>query len=321
MATWAYPPLPPDQLTREAESALSRELEWLLRALQDSLVALKEGLQECAALLAPKEPGSTLVLSSLRSENVKGFVTRVGTKVVKGDIQLRLSSLPHPRGASSTRLSLSQAPDAPELVLQQLVSVRNLVNQSLDIIDVSAWTGDPLNAAFIFSQLHLLLETIGEARQMLKGDGDDVRGKWWDANATELQMFDPPLPSYVSFHLSIADSALVLLLRTLESTTPAQAPTAFASDISLTGFSLRDRIFGARQPAHDEAGDVFMWHGEEVHVKEKVRVESQDPSLMAMMAKLTALEHEVMRWVAALRVLMGNDETESEENSPRIDDK
>lgn len=35
-------------------------------------------------LLAPVEPGSTLVLSSLRSESVKGFVTRIGTKIVKG---------------------------------------------------------------------------------------------------------------------------------------------------------------------------------------------------------------------------------------------
>jgi hypothetical protein len=84
MATWAYPPLPPDSLEREADSALARELEWLLRSLQDSLAALREGLRDCAALLAPKEPGSTLVLSSHRSECVKGFVTRVGTKVVKG---------------------------------------------------------------------------------------------------------------------------------------------------------------------------------------------------------------------------------------------
>jgi hypothetical protein len=80
---------------------------------------------------------------------------------------------------------LSQAPGAPELVLPQLVSVRDLVAQSLDIVDVSTWTGDPLNAGFIFSQLHLLLETISEARQMLKGEGDDTRGKWWEASATE----------------------------------------------------------------------------------------------------------------------------------------
>lgn len=57
--------------------------------------------------------------------------------------------------------------------------------QSLDIVDVSTWTGDPLNAGFIFSQLHLLLETINEARQMLKGEGDETRGKWWDTSATE----------------------------------------------------------------------------------------------------------------------------------------
>ncbi|KAJ5574196.1 uncharacterized protein N7459_008623 [Penicillium hispanicum] len=319
MATWAYPPLPPDQLNREADSALARELEWLLQSLQDSLVSLKEGLQECAALLAPQEPGSTLVLSSLRSENVKGFVTRVGTKVVKGDIQLRLPTLPPPRGAPSTRLTLSTAADAPDLVLPQLVSVRNLVNQTLDIVDVSTFTGNPLDASFIYSQLHLLHETICEARQMLKGEGG-VRGDWWDTSASDnasqapspLPMFDPSPPPYLSFHLSIADSALVLLLRTLESTTPTQTPTAFATDISLTGFSLRDRIFGTRPRAHDEAGDVFTWHGEEVRVKEKVRVESQDPSLMSVMAKLTALEHEVMRWVAALRVLMGNEDTESE---------
>lgn len=36
------------------------------------------------ALLAPEEPGSTLALSSLRSESVKGFVTRIGTRIVKG---------------------------------------------------------------------------------------------------------------------------------------------------------------------------------------------------------------------------------------------
>ncbi|KAL5360935.1 Rogdi leucine zipper containing protein-domain-containing protein [Aspergillus floccosus] len=296
MATWAYPPLPAEHLDQEADSALARELEWLLRSLQDSLTSLREGLHECAVLLAPKEPGSTLVLSSLRSENVKGFVTRVGTKIVKGDIQLRLGSLASPRGSGNTRLCLSSSPTSPELVLHQLVSVRNLVNQSLDIVDVSAWTGDPLNSNFIFSQLHLLHETISEARQLLKGENDNARGKWWDTSAEE-EMFDPPLPPYLSFQLVIADSALVLYLRTLESATPAHTPTAFATDISLTGFNLRDRLFGTRHRAHDEAGDVFTWKGEEVKVKEKVRVESQDPSLMAVMAKLTALQHEVMKWI------------------------
>ncbi|KAL4959933.1 tRNA methyltransferase RSM22 [Aspergillus stella-maris] len=306
MATWVYPTVPPERLEQEADAALERELEWLLRSLQGSLASLREGLQECAALLAPKEPGSTLVLSSMRSENVKGFVTRVGTKVVKGDIQLRLTSLSS-RGAPTTRLCLSNSPSAPELALDQLVSVRDSVRQCLDIVDVSTFTGDPLNAQFIYSQLHLLGDTIAEGRQMLKGESDVVRGKWWETSAPD-NMFDPPLPPHLSFHLSIADSALVLYLRTLESTTPAHTPTAFATDISLTGFSIRDRLFGSSKPSHDEAGDVFSWKGDEVKVKEKIRVEKETPELKedpedklyALIDKITTTEAEILELLEEL---------------------
>jgi len=62
----------------------ARELSWLLDSLQETLASLKSGLEDCYALLAPIEPGSTLVMSSPRSENVKGHVTRVGDAVVRG---------------------------------------------------------------------------------------------------------------------------------------------------------------------------------------------------------------------------------------------
>jgi len=61
-----------------------RELEWLLEELQDTLHTLKNGLEDCYALLAPIEPGSTLVVSTSRNETVKGYITRVGTSIVKG---------------------------------------------------------------------------------------------------------------------------------------------------------------------------------------------------------------------------------------------
>jgi len=310
MATWAYPPLPPQRLKQEEQCALAKELEWLLCSLQESLASLREGLRECAYLLAPKEPGSTLVLSSLRSESVKGFVTRIGTRIVKGDVQVRLNSLPPPRGVASTRLAFSNVPGAPELVLSQLALVRNLIDQSLDIVDVSTWTGDPLNASFISGQLRLLYENITEAKSMLKGELDKT-SPWWENSADE-NTFDPPLPPYVSFHLMIADAALVLYLRTLEPNSPSHTPTVFTPDISLTGFYLRDKIFGPRHRPHDEAGDVFLWHGEEVRVKEKLRVESQDPSLIAIVAKLSALGHEIAKFIASLKVVMGEDDTESD---------
>jgi Rogdi leucine zipper containing protein len=106
---------------------------------------------------------------------------------------------------------------------------------------------------------------------------------------------------------------LVLHLRTLEATSPNQASSAFGSEISsLTGFSLRDKIFGPRLPPHDELGEVFVWQGEEVRVKEKIRVESQDPSLIAVLAKLSALEHEVLKCRASLKIVMGEDDGDSD---------
>jgi hypothetical protein len=47
--------------------------------------------------------------------------------------------------------------------------------------------------------------------------------------------------------------------------------------------------------------------GEEVRVREKVRVESTDPSLLALLAKLSALAHGVLMWRRALAVVMGEE--------------
>lgn len=126
---------------------------------------------------------------------------------------------------------------------------------------------------------------------------------------TWQQVFEPPLPPYLSFHLTVVEAALVLHLRTLEPNPVNQSSTAFGSEI---GFSLRDRLFGPRLPSHDEQNDVFVWQGEEVKVKEKIRVETQDPSLIAVMAKLSALEHEVLKCRASLKIVMGDDEGDSD---------
>jgi Rogdi leucine zipper containing protein len=82
-------------------------------------------------------------------------------------------------------VSLSSEPTAPELILNQLVFVRRCINESLDIIDVSTWTGDPMNASFISGQLRLLHDNLVEARQALKGEGEDTRGRWYEASAPE----------------------------------------------------------------------------------------------------------------------------------------
>jgi len=65
---------------------------------------------------------------------------------------------------------------------------------------------------------------------------------------------------------------------------------------------------GASIAPHDEVSHSFNYKGEEVRVKEKLRVESMDPSLLAIMAKLSALEHSVAISRTALDTVMGKDE-------------
>ncbi|KAI9796680.1 MAG: hypothetical protein M1833_006020 [Piccolia ochrophora] len=298
MSTAVWPPIAPEKLIEEEEASLARELEWLLASLQETLASLRAGLEECVALLAPREPGSTLVLSSLRSDSVKGFVTRVGTRVVRGDVQVKLYGVPPTQGMSACKVALSNDPSS-HLILGSLVAIRNLLHQCLDIVDVSTWTGDAKDANFISGQLKLLHDNIIEARQSVKGT--EGSSSSWLSDSADANLFSPALPPNLSFHLCISEAALLLELRTLEQAAPPENTT-------ITGFGLRERfavaIGAARRPDHDEVNEVFTFRGQQVRVREKLRVESQDPSLMAVMAKLAALEHGVAFARKALDVVM-----------------
>lgn len=320
MSTLVFPPIDASDLVKAEEDTRARELEWLLSSLQDTLQSLKSGLEECAELLAPTEPGSTLVLSSLRSENLKGFVTRVGTRVVKGDIYLRLPSLLPPRGQSAYKLSISTLPTASTITLKQLTTTRTLINACLDVVDATRWTGDAKDANFISGQLRLLHDNIQEAKSALKGWTEGQKA-WYEAPLPS-EAFNPPLPENLSFHLSISEAAVLLNVRTLEAAYPVtgtNTPLSFTSTASgqpsYSGFSLREKLAGAlgvgRQPFHDEAHELFTYKGQEVRVKDKVRVESQDPCLMSAMAKLGALERSVAMSRRALDVVMGKENEES----------
>ncbi|KAG7123433.1 hypothetical protein HYQ46_010675 [Verticillium longisporum] len=77
------------------------------------MTELKHGLDGCYALLAPIDPGSTLVLSTHRNEKVKGHITRVGTRIVKGTIHLQLRTLPTQSRWAPTSPNLSSSSPSP----------------------------------------------------------------------------------------------------------------------------------------------------------------------------------------------------------------
>ncbi|KAF7877328.1 hypothetical protein EAF04_001011 [Stromatinia cepivora] len=300
MSTSVWPFLPAYELRKEEDDSTERELSWLLESLQDTLASLKTGLEDCYALLAPVEPGSTLVMSSPRSEYLKGHITRVGTQVVKGTLHLRLKSIPP--------TSFSVSPTLP-LVLEPLTQLRNLLNQSLDCVDITRWTGDRHSAPFISSQLHLLHSILTEAKLVLKGPSlletptQTPASLNWAHNPVDPDTFSPSLPSNLSLDLTIFDGSLLLTIRVLE---------PIAQQVNL-GSRIAFAIGAQRRLEHDEMDEVFMYKGEEVRVKEKVRVESADPKLMSVLAKVAALEHTVEGARAGLKIVMGGDVEDSEE--------
>lgn len=138
--------------------------------------------------------------TSLRSSQNDSFLIPFPAKQ---DIQLRLHTLSPPRSLPSYPLHLQNP-----LPLPQLSTLLTLLNQSLDIIDISTWTGDPHNGSFIAGQLRLLADTIDEARQVLKGGEEVNGGRWWEEPADETVRFefrplckDIPLSIISLFHL------------------------------------------------------------------------------------------------------------------------
>lgn len=101
------------------------------------------------------------------------------------DMQVRMNGLQPTKGLSSYKLTLSTAALTTNLVLAQLVAARNLINQSLDVVDVSTWTGDAKDANFISGQLRLLFENIHEACQELRGTDDR---RMWLENSVDARV-------------------------------------------------------------------------------------------------------------------------------------
>ncbi|KAL2121707.1 hypothetical protein VTJ04DRAFT_2162 [Mycothermus thermophilus] len=370
MAVEIWPHVAPDELKAAVDAAEKRELDWLVDELHETLINLKHGLEDCYALLAPIDHGNTLVLSTPRNEIVKGTITRVGTRIVRGTIHLRMRTLPHQ--------TLTINPDHP-IHLAPLTTLHSLLNHSIDLLTLTLAYSYPSSGSspaptsttttskrsphlptdlpppqFLSAQLRLLAQSLAEASAQLKGPSSTTttgasggisstgNDPTWTTRSAAPSHFTPPLAQphpgsthpALSFHLSVQDASLVLWLRTLE---PADAPLNFGTKLALA-------IGTARRLEHDEAERVFGYccnhdtssalvtgprgspgmaaaaagpvhvplsgtrtRSVDVYVREKVRVETADPSLMSLSAKLTALANTLALARRNLAAVLGEE--------------
>lgn len=302
-------------------SLKATELKWITAETITVLTDLKHGLDDCYALLAPVDPGSTLVMSTSRSEKVKGTITRVGTRIVKGALSLQLRMLP------PQTLSLSQN---HAVHIHALDQVHTHLTESLDLLTLTLGgvnTKTP-DADSLARTLDLLTESLASSAALLKGPPLTQADATWQTSSCPPEQFTPPLPPHVSVHISLQDSCVVLWLRALE---PVHAPVHFGMKLGLAIGTVRrlehdemDMVFKYNPSGCEGAGSKrtsarhspdSMKHGakeqqpmEEVYVREKVRIESADPSLISLYSKLGYLSHMLGQARRNLAAVMGADE-------------
>ncbi|KAK7737292.1 hypothetical protein SLS53_006595 [Cytospora paraplurivora] len=270
MSVEIWPSLPPEQLITAIDQTQTRELQWLLNELHDTLQSLKHGLEDCYALLAPIDPGSTLVVSTHRNETVKGHITRVGTRIVKGTLTLKMKTQPPQTYAIN--------PDNP-IQLAPLAHLHALLTESIDLLTLTTqYTYTPptststttttttttpptpsspppspahsSTATFIAAQLRLLSQSLAEASSLLRGPQPlTASDATWVSRSCSPDHFRPRPGAGLSLHWGVQESQLVLWLRALE---PAAAPVNL-------GLKLALAIGTARRLEHDEAEQVFIY--------------------------------------------------------------
>ncbi|KAH0491778.1 hypothetical protein TgHK011_003186 [Trichoderma gracile] len=306
-----WPPVSPEELAIKVAETQRLELAWIVERTLEICEELKHGLEDCYALLAPVDPGSTLVMSTPRNERVKGTITRVGTRIVKGTLGLQFRTIP------PQALTLSHS---VPIHIHALDTVHTHLNESIDLLGLLLANSKPSSstpdaetptvnntAQSLSSGLRLLADSISSSIALLKGPPINEPDTRWTTQSCPPGHFSPPLMPNFSLYITLQECSIVLVLRALE---PVDAPVHFGTKLGLA-------IGTYRRLEHDEADIVFKWKPggddlsdtkrvsanhtveppaasrklsdsqlEEVYVREKVRVESADPSLISLYSKL-----------------------------------
>lgn len=247
----------------------NRELEWLLKDTQTQIErAVTEGLVECKERLCAPFSGFKLVMSSGRSEALKGIVVRVGTALLDCELKLKIPSLPAP----VTDISLTSV-----YPLAQVVDAVNYIDEAVESVRRSRYA----NADIVLAMLTRLLALVRSAANCLKEPIPTL--KFPLRAPPEPSLFSPPLPAGLIVDFYLEDSSVVTDVRVVSDVNPEELEThsGFLSSIGIKSKKVH-------------AVDVIEYNGRQVIEQERVRVESQDPNLISATAKLKALENHVV---------------------------
>ncbi|KAK9459992.1 RAVE subunit 2/Rogdi [Lipomyces oligophaga] len=216
MTTSVYPHQNASSALNEEHKVSILELAWLLQDLSSIMASISDGLDECLTLLHDDQPSSTLVLSSNRSEALKGIVVRKGKEITKAEINLKLSSL---NKGQVYNMVLSPGKTIP---LAQLGDCSNFLRLCLRVVQDM----DFVEPAVVLSQLRKLIANIRHAHVSIR----NVSAAFQFPYVTiESDVFTPEIPENVAIDLIISESGIIADIRTLQATEPPQVSSSASS--------------------------------------------------------------------------------------------
>lgn len=243
-----------DILLLEAR-AIEAERDWLFQhILPRALASIREGLTECSDLL--QNANITLPISSRETECLKGIMTRQGAQLVKGDLLVKMNRL-------NLRLTI---PKGRQIHLQQIEDVNSLVHYSMESLAHDLYQD---------TARRIIGDVLLNLTQALDALSKHPSSTTFPLSTIDPDTLRPELPQNVALDLYIQEASLV-------------------SEIRIVQTRGSENFFNSiRKSMPQETGGFVRFRGEDVKVMQHVRVESQDPALIAISAKLTALKHNV----------------------------
>lgn len=216
--------------------------------------------------------------------------------------------------------------------IHALDALHTNLTQSLDLLSLTLSRESPPDPDSLAQTLALLSDSLSESAALLKGQPLTKPDPSWQTASCPPENFSPSLAPNISVHITLQDSCVVLCIRALE---PVHAPVHLGTRLGLAMGTLR-------RLEHDEMDTIFRWdpagweaadskrdgarHSgspvppssqhtdqqseedlEEVYVREKIRIESADPSLISLYSKLGFLSHMLAQARWNLTAVLGTD--------------
>lgn len=289
-------------VTNLEQEAHAREFQWLLVEIQNSLrTRLADAVNTCQNLLSNQNDELKIVMSSTKSEVLKGIVTRNGPWISNCDISVRCNSI-NKRKKQPVNVQLAepylliQLQEACSQVAEAAQAIEDLNNDDDEGSKKARKQNSPSGHAYSPSEINeneksriaLLqcLNSIKGARQALYAPAPNTIFPHSGANRA---LFRDLGNVNLSVDFYVADSNIVTDVRTFEETTAPQRTqdSAFAS------------LFG-KKPS--PSNPTVMYNGNPVIEHERIIVGNQDPTLISATSKLMALEAHLEHMVRKVQM-------------------